>query len=528
MSTVTVTASVSATLKDVKAYAGNGGYRNDSYHYGYNKGVLNEYNYFISYPGYGSMPQQFVQAMNTLPGTGSKVKMSINVTEPGIVEVPNLYENSGGQFRYVFFPEAGTFSLVRIYKFMRSEIGQAWAGTGLSVDRIPGYLEHPRTDKQSKKQLKDNQELAAVMKLEIVKVLPYGVDDVKALKKLEIFRETQRKVKRLDFLKKARKAKAKVAEKTVVAEASENPYSKYMVIEGRYIPLVQTTGNKADYYSQTPSMHYVAADGNLISTNTEVLPNTPGSNGLSAGLYSLVTNGAPGMMNFSAPQTSTYYTGWYDRVLNIMLYDTETSKIITSPELSHMAHTAMREALAAGTASYEKSVAALVNNISATDFLEQVNGYMKSRGFINFNISSAIPMHFRDAAEVHNWTNGGHKNYKGEWTPSFNIEVEYSGRKIIGYGGKANGHLIAEMDDKGRAVMVQSAWCQRVSKWTKRRAIDQKNRDWFLDDWLAGPWAENTQLKIKEAPIVYYGNHGKKKDRKAAILKKMRALQNNL
>lgn len=525
MHTVTITASVSATLKDIKAYAGGGG---NDYHYRQRgSNILQNYNHYISYPAYSNMPTQFTEAISGLPGTASRVKMSMVVTEPGLVEVPNLYENSDGKFRYVFFPEAGSFSLVRIYKFMRSEIGQAWASTGLSVDRIPGYLEHPRVSNQTKEAAKDNTDLASVMKMEIAKVLPYNVDDVKALKKLEVFRETQRQIKRLAFLKKAKAKKA--APKVVVAEANKNPYSDYMLIEGRYIPIVQTQGGWSEYYGvRNANMNYVAADGNLISTTQNVLPGTPGSPSLARGLISLISKSATGMVDFIIPPNSTYYTGWYDRVLNILLYDTQNSTIVQSPELADLAHTAMREAVAAGTAKYDKGITALVNAASATDFLARANEYMKSRGFINFEITRATPIHFHDAAEEHNWTNNHHKNYKGEWLPSFNIEVNYNGKCIIGRHGGAKGHLISEFDEEGRLIMVQSAWCQRVSKWTKQHRIDQKNRDWFLDDWLSGPWAENTGLKIKEAPIVYFGNQGRKKDRKAAILKKMRALQNNL
>jgi hypothetical protein len=528
MHSANVTESVSATMADIKKYANsdhNHRYYNDNDNY-----LINYEYYSDNENGYNHMPAPITAAFDSLPGTAERQKMSIVVSEPGVYLVPNISTNSEGAFNYVFFPEKGKFSLVKIYKFMRSAAGRSWKGVGLSIDRIPGYLEHPRVIKDNQKSTTNNSELATIMKRELPRVLPYGLDDVAELKKNAIFKAIQRKVKTLDFLKKVANKK-----KTVVADATVDPYAKYMVFEGRYIPLVSTIANDiyTDYYGyqrQAQTLSYVGADGKLISTKTDILPNVNGTQVLSNGLVALVRSSNP-LLGHAPPNTSRDYRGWYSQILTILFYDVTTSTVVMAPELSTQAHAAMLAASVAKTASYSTEITALLNSESGADFLARANKYMMSRGFVNFKITKATPIYFRDSAENENWTNGQHNSYLGGFKPSFNIEVQYNGEPLIGSNGASYngvGHLIAEADDKGRIVMVQSAWCQRVSKWTKQHSIDQKNRDWLLDDWLAGPNAERMGMQIKEAPIVYYGNNANKTDRKAAILKKMRQMQHNL
>jgi hypothetical protein len=524
MHSTNVTASILATLEKIKEHSG---YLTDNYLY------LRTYMHHACGNPYYQMPEPITAIFNALPGTAEREKMSIVVSEPGVYLVPNISTNSDGAFNYVFFPEKGKFSLVRIYKFMRSAVGQSWKGVGLSIDRVPGYLEHPRVIKGDKTTTNNNSDLTAIMNLELPRVLPYGIDDVAALKKDKVFKAIQRKIKALDILKKTAKKKAPVAAKTVVADATVDPYAKYMVFEGRYIPLVVNLGtsDSSNYYNQAAYvMSYVGNNGKLIKTSTEILPNVPGSKSLATGLASLIST-VPQINGWAPPTQNKDYRGWYKQFLNILFYDVTTSSVVVAPELSEQAHAALLAASEAETVSYSPEITGLLKNESGNAFLNRVNKYMHSRGFVNFVITKATPIWFRDAAENQNWVKGDHAHYLGSFKPSFNIEVQYDGKPLIGSNANGydnRGHLIAEADEKGRIVMVQSAWCQRVAKWTKQHAIDQKNRDWLLDDWLAGPNAERLGMKIKEAPIVFYGNKGKKTDRKAAILRKMRQMQNNL
>jgi len=151
---------------------------------------------------------------------------------------------------------------------------------------------------------------------------------------------------------------------------------------------------------------------------------------------------------------------------------------------------------------------------------------MASNGFPAFKANVAFPIYFHDAAEIHDWTEqNGNLSYVGEWKARFCISITYHGDNII---NNDSGWVVVEANDDGTIRMTQSFWCQRVAKWTKKYAVDQKNSDWRIEDWLSGPFAEKIRLNVMEAPIVYYGSESNKKSRKRDILEKMRRLHNSL
>jgi hypothetical protein len=99
----------------------------------------------------------------------------------------------------------------------------------------------------------------------------------------------------------------------------------------------------------------------------------------------------------------------------------------------------------------------------------------------------------------------------------------YKDDMILGTNSKNAGFTFVRKHD-GVWKMSLSAWCQRISSWSKNDlgVVDQHYDIWKLEDWIVGPYQEMCGVSFSEAPIIFSG--AKAKDRKAAILRKIKAM----
>ena len=506
MSIVDVIASVSATKNDLKN--GNG------YGYHYSSNHWRTYQWYLQCYGY-DIPDGISSIWKSYAGDISREKLSLVVKTPGIHKIPSLNKKSDGKFSYVFFPEAGKFSIVRIYKYLKSDDGIAHIDHGLCRGKLeeaiiaqPSNLTNINTD---------NSELVRILKAELKLVLPYMLDE-KELVKNKTFKAIIRKVKKADFIKK------KVINKKK-AEIIEGDYSKYTVFQDQYIPIILTAHAHQAYSENGNHMHYMGSDGSFISADDFYLPNIEGDRSKAAQLYNKLSSS--NVLHLGSPSyVDTSYFGYYNHLVDIIAYDIKNKTLIRSHQIARDAYPILKKYVSENPGKFEFEFVKLVAQKSGEDFLEEANNYLKARGFGGFKVEFANAMHFHDSAQVQDWTNDSNEFGVGEWGYHYNVVISYNGKMVIGPSGRNGGWVVIGKDEDGNIRMIQSSWCQRVAKWTKATGnVDQKNADWLIEDWLAGPFAERFDIEIKEAPIVYFGNKFRKKDRKAAILQKMRAMQ---
>jgi len=524
MHTVEVIASLQTSLEDINSV------RRRRNRYGYSNHYAHAYQH-VDVGGYSYyyMPAPITAAFGSLPGDASREGMSIVVDEPGIYELPSMIKKSAKNFRYVFFPEAGKFSLVRIYKYMRGT-GQKFIGKGIYMDRLPKLLSCPKIDQENAHVTTDNSELATIMQSEFKKVMPYGVETEAEIKKSAAFKAIQKEIKNFDFIelpKRAVKKGRKVLE--AAPEKADDKYAKYTVLHNRYIPVIVQAYSvtSGDWGSQKNYIYYLGANRKLVSATKFVLPAIKGSDQLAVNLFIHLESHSHSMFAVGRPSfMKDNHTGSYEAVLHILAYDIETGAFVRSDQLAEEAHTLMQARLVENKKAYNAHTRELLSKEAGPVFKRKINDYLAARGFPGFKITEAVGIRFKDSAQIHDWVKDKNSYGVGKMGTHFNIAISYHGSNIVGVRGSQRGYVVVFEDEDGNMRMQQSAWCQRVSKWTKATGrVDQKNGDWLLEDWLAGPFAERCNLQITEAPIVFFGNKSKKKDRKAAVLNKMRAMQ---
>jgi hypothetical protein len=86
------------------------------------------------------------------------------------------------------------------------------------------------------------------------------------------------------------------------------------------------------------------------------------------------------------------------------------------------------------------------------------------------------------------------------------VTLAHKGQNMIGINSTYSGYVAVADDDN--FTMVQSAWCQRTTSWSKNIAdvVDQRYNHWGIVEWFTGPFAERRQIHLDEAPLVFSGN----------------------
>ena len=472
----------------------------------------NDYKYGYYYSQDRKILQAIQEIKNVSMAVARKEQMSVVVETPGVFVYDNMQKNT--DFRAILFTKPGKFSLLKIYKAFREGVaeGKDWANLGLATGSMSDVADNISAKEYKKNSYDFMSALKGIMPFHDG-TIEYNFENDKVWNEL---------CAGLDI-----KLESNVVNKKEEPKAAANDFAyedHYMLINDRYVPVLIPSYN-ADRWNEAPQIYYLDKDGYPKYYSKEVFPGAKVSeasmqNNLSANLKSNL------MMVHSPSYNQEDYRGWYLGSLDILAFDIKTNTFIRSNDFFNIMWPILR-GLKDKLLNMKDFYGQLLDIDSPSVFLEELNAYFAKKGFA-FEATCAVPTWFHPAAETHDWTKGDHKYHEGDECAVYNVSVTYKKEILVGAKSERTGRggwFVLEKDENGDFIMVQSVWCQRVSKWTKKTGtIDQKNKDWLVEDWLAGPYAEKWDLNVNEAPIIFCGNKmSKKATTKAAILNKLKA-----
>lgn len=428
---------------------------------------------------------QLANIIASAKADATPVAMSIEVTTPGFYLLPNLKRKSEGRFTHIYFSETGVFSLVSLYKHMR-ENGDNFPDGPLTksiLKKIDGKVE----------QFKNN----------FSSILPYPITNLDDLNKDKVWKKIS---------------------KTIVAgilndgevieeeESNEVSFEGIFLLYDRYIPFFVTAAD---------GIYIVGEDGTPKLTTG--IPGLPTENKNSA--HALVAAKLKTLLH-------SHNAGYdYDNTLSLQgwsygtfAYDTREHKLIWSPEIDDAICQQVKKNIDTYNKDIKgfKAIRKLVENLpSAGAVVNATNRCLRDNGYPSFSVEFVAPVDFQQFYAYYDWEKRREKSVQDNIL-SFYACINYKDKPFIGPNGRHGGHVvILPNEDMSKVRMVQSAWCQRVSSWSKNveGKIDQRNNIWELGDWLGGPFAEKVGLILEEAPLVFFGN--KARDKKQDVLAKM-------
>jgi hypothetical protein len=199
--------------------------------------------------------------------------------------------------------------------------------------------------------------------------------------------------------------------------------------------------------------------------------------------------------------------GWnYQNEHAFFAYDTISNKFIISDELSEVIGRLVGETTPEDTKdAFLKFISQAPDPIA---FKEGVNKYLADNAAGSFNVTKSTPLLWNNSYMKYDFKKGSNETVT-EQVVGMKCDISFDGKPQIGVSGRDGGYVIVSYDKKSEKFkMINSAWCQRVSSWSKNQlgVIDQLYGHWDLAEWLSGPYAEKCGLSAKEAPIVFFGN----------------------
>ncbi len=396
-------------------------------------------------------------AMQALEAKAKRDKLSIVVETPGLYSLESLEEKSGGLFKNVFFAFAGKFSVVKINTMIEDERADA---------ELIADVSETETVKKIIKELK---------------ILPVGL----SIKK---FVEDPSMKKIFQDLEKTLADKGVDLGKKVAKNSIEEIFKDSFKLDGKIVPIVKS------------GLSYLLVD----------------KDGATSDLFETI--------KVDNKNSSAYYlhgllNGKFIDEVSFIGLDVGSSSLIWAPEVDEWIYATAKSD---NNGFKEKMKLLKKVGMSTGEFIKKVNQYLGESKFASgFTVTSANPMMVQITYQEHDWVGGAGKNHNKS-KPGFNINVSYKGAPLIGTNGSQGGHAYARPNDKGGFTLMQSSWCQRITSWSKNIAgvVDQLYDVWDLADWLSGPFAEKCDLKIIEAPIVFFG--AKTKNSKESVLEKMK------
>ena len=166
--------------------------------------------------------------------------------------------------------------------------------------------------------------------------------------------------------------------------------------------------------------------------------------------------------------------------------------------------------------------------MSPIAFKEYMNDYFKKKGLPNLEVTEVWPAMCCGGKTVHDWDTG-HSEFMTSKDMGYYIEVAYNGKKIIGgnSGTSFSWLAVKHQREKDRVRLIHSSRCQHISSWSKH-TTDQGYAHWEISDWITGPMAEESRLKIGDCPAVFMGRDSTGKSRKKLAMETLRARMANL
>lgn len=412
----------------------------------------------------------------------ARVKMSLQVDAPGFFLLPNLAKKTESNFTHVFFPEPGKFSLVSIYKSIRDNADDFKEGV------TTGRLRRKLDDKQN-----------AFFLETFGKVFPFGIKNRTQLeRKCPAWKPIEKSI-----VAAIRKGVVPDAEKEKPREDGE-----IFKVFDRYIPILWD-GRKA---------HVFLAENKIDSRGI-----------------------IPGLEANKAPEKSGSYTVGraqslaekleHNFTVNLlpMGYDPVKKLLVYSHDIAGVIHDWLVENAKDFKGKVSDTALTIAKNVpNPKRFFDALNENLRKNGAPAFSAVMGVPGRYEATYSKYNFKNGGGKyEYAKEY--GYSVNVSFKGKPEIGVGGRRAGSVtVRTNEDLTEFILIQSAWCQRVSSWSKNQlgVVDQHYNIWPFADWLSGPYAERENLVQEEVPLVFCGN--KARTSKRDVLKDLRNRLANL
>jgi hypothetical protein len=417
--------------------------------------------------GKSNVDSKAVAVFNTFAAKAARVRMSIEVSKPGFFALKGLKKKTGDQFDHVFFPEAGRYSLVSIYKHCR--------------DRGGNFANGPLTSRLKRKLNEEQiQEFSAVFG----SVIPLGASSCTKLEReVTSWKDVESEIYSL-----------------IKADKEEAPtYDGVFVVFDRFIPMVYANG----------TVYQILEDG------------TPKKGGLIPGLKSdddtksksYIANQFKELCNAVAGGNTSVLFAGFDIVENKLSYALDIAEVI---------HGAIKENL--DKYNGVSNIATLVEALPGPKtFLDKLNENFVSMGAIGFSAESVFPADYTTSFSTFDFeTRDGESKSANE--KCYFVNLNYNGKPSIGVSG--GGFIYVRTNEElSEFILVQSTWCQRISSWSKNveGVVDQHYNIWPIADWLSGPWSEKKGYAKEQ--MVFSGNKNRttKTDVLADLRKRLRA-----
>lgn len=394
----------------------------------------------------------------------------VRVDSPGFYTWPTLAKNTGRS--YVFFDKPGKYALSKIYKHLRDTMQP----NGLESNKILDHFDNGWYKNTISRQLR-----AAFV---------YPSNSVAKIAKNKHWKGVIS-----DYTKIS---KGKAPKFTIDRQQGNiNQNVKQHLIEDRYYPIAYDEHREQLFLVQNDGRPaYVSAVGinhpNLIKS---------------------------GFDNFKA---KTGYDGF------IFALDIEKNRIVASEELFKKVGDRIRGNLRAWR--YYQSIHDEFSEDKkdlppVSEFLAKLNQHFIDSGFPGLKAKKGYKANAEVYYSAYNYEsreNGyyGGRGYNG-YIPGYTCEIYYKDKLIL----SKNQTYIRENDDGSGFTLISSAWCQRISHWSKYKArvVDQFYNIWPIVDWITGPFAEMNELRFDEAPVVFMGQKNYvSKDRKRNAIKDLK------
>lgn len=402
--------------------------------------------------------------------TVNKDKMSLVVTNPGFYSMESL-SSAQHRFKDVFFAENGKYSFVKIHKMAR----EATRNMMLMDDEVRAVLVGKLSDNYN--QAFDSTLLVGELRGDKWNDLKNSIHAVAA-----------------EFLAGVKKKDVEIKDKEI-----EGVY----LLDNRYIPMI----------SFNSVLYTLEGDNGKHSINTGIpilKTNNPEASS------KLISSLAAQMIEFS--NIDSYEIG--KNVAIPFAYDTKAHAICINLDIVDAIYGIVNRNINSFKADI-KSV--FGQSMAPAELIRECSLDFAKNGAGEFNVTKILPKIVQ--ATWSEWKKRDDVSNKVTHA-GYSAEISLKNKIIIGRGAKYSGFVDVRMNNElGRPWLIHSAWCQRVTAWSKNQlgVVDQKYDIWPLGDWLSGPFAEKNEITLKEAPLMFAGNIASD-NRKDAI----KALRNRL
>lgn len=407
-------------------------------------------------------------------------KMSIVVDEPGLVHLPNLGKRTDSNFEYIFITEPNKYSFVSLYKKARAIIAENPHG------------------------LIDEEMIEAMGG----KSRPYAKEQLGTCLSLDkedgVFKAFHQDImKTIDLFYNDEEAEEEED------EAPSINFEGVFMINDRYIPYAtEAKGLGRNIYQiKEDGFAKVKTIEGVGYTNEE-----SASNYVKELIADKLISGI-GATNYDLSSMNSAI---------LFAYDTHKHEFVYGLEILDAVFNLIRE----NGDRAPKQIRDIVFGIEGTpmEFYNKFKEDFRAAGADEIDINMMVPYLTTCSYNKFDYKTNRNKGVMKQ-VYCYDTWISRNGEGFIGYRSSSGGYLDARIDRESDHIrLVQSMWCQRVSRWSKYtlNVVDQHYDIWPLADWLTGPFAEKIGIEIGQAKLLFGGAKSSKADRKKKAIQMLK------